>query len=134
MVANEQHDQRRRDEERRAEHEREDRDRQRRLVDRDEAEHDDARGESDRRGPRRTEAVADEASRNKPIRPVSPISASRLPANSGIDAAILREGRDVRGDEEIVEAADRIDREEQPELRECDRLANAKPPRTTAAA
>ena len=103
MVANEQHHQRSRDEERRAEHQREDRNRQRRLVDRNQAEHCDTRGESDHRRPRRTDAVADEASREQTDQAREPHQREQIAGEQRIDAAILRKGYDVRRDEEVVE-------------------------------
>ena len=74
-------------------------------------------------GPRRSLARPDAMT---PARPVNPISASRLPGHQRAQAAILRERHHMGGDEEIVEAADRVDRQQQPELPLARRLAQRK--------
>ena len=67
-----------------------------------------------------------------PTRPVSPISASRLPARKHVDAAIFREGDDVGGDEKIVEAADRVDRRAAARTGACGRPRPRRRPRSAA--
>ena len=89
-------------------------------------EHDDAGGEGEPRsataGPERS-LKAPAAS--TPTRAGEAHQREQVAGEKHVDAAILREGDDVGGDEEIVEAADRVDREQQPELARAGGLADA---------
>jgi hypothetical protein len=102
-----------------------DRDRRRGLVDGDQAEHGNACRKGDGRSPRRTEAVADEAGRQQADQPGQPHQSEEIAGDQAVDATIEREGDDVGGDEEVVEAADGIDRKQQPEPRRARRLPDA---------
>ena len=122
-LAHEHHGERRRDQERRAEHQREHRDRERRLVDRDPAEHHDARREGRGRRPDRAEPVAGKTRRDDAGKAGQAHQREQIAGGQRAEPAILRERRHMRGDEEIVEAADRVDRKQQPELARARGLA-----------
>ena len=116
-LAHEHHQQRRRDQECEAEHQGEHGDRQGRLVD---------QRSSAKVATRSTKLASAGQTGPGPVAPGAggdhadeareTHQASSLPATRALDAPVLREGHDMGGDEEIVEPAQGVDADQQPEL------------------